>query len=129
MKPDYQSYTLEELNDVKSNIDKDAYPERYKELLQEIMLRGKSEPKVIIKEVARKGIRKPSNKEKFISSSIMLIITVVCLYYGKIPGKHDGWSMEEDPYFFWGTLLFCVGFAINQLLTLEKSQKQSGDDT
>lgn len=129
MIPDYQSYTLEELYDVKSNIDKDAYPERYKELLQELILREKAEPKVIVKEAVKKPKRKPTNKEKIISSSIMLFTTVVCIYYGKIPGKHDGLSMEEDPYFFWGTLLFCAGFAVNQLLTLERNQKQSGDDT
>ena len=123
MEPDYQSYTRDELYDVKSNINKDAYPERYKALLQELARREKAQPKVTVKETVKKPKRKVTNKEKIISSAIMLIIVVVCIYIEKIPGKHDGYSMAEDPYFFWGTLLLCVGFAVSQLLSLERNKK------
>lgn len=120
MEPDYQSYTLEELYDVKSNIDKHAYPQRYKALLHEFALRENAEAKSIPKEVVIKPKRKITNKERIISSSIMLIITVSCIYYGKTPSKYDGLSMEEDPYYFWGTMMFCVGFAVSQLLALKR---------
>jgi hypothetical protein len=44
MKPDYKSYSLEELYDVKDHIDKDKYPERYQALLHEIALREAAVP-------------------------------------------------------------------------------------
>ncbi|AXR06323.1 hypothetical protein [Salinimonas sediminis] len=127
MKPDYQSYTLEELYDVEVNIDKDAYPERHKDLLHELKLREEAKPKVEIKEDIKKPKR--TNKEKIITSSFILIAAAACLYYGNIPGKHGGLSMEDDPYFFWGTLLFCVGMAVKQLLTLVYNSKQGDGDT
>jgi hypothetical protein len=37
-KPDYSSYTIEELLDCKANIDKDAWPDRYKEILATIAI-------------------------------------------------------------------------------------------
>jgi hypothetical protein len=129
VKPDYQSYTLEELYDVEENIDKEAYPERYKDLLHELKLREDAKPQIEVKEETKKPKRKRSNKEKITTSSLILAAAAACLYYGYIPGKHGGLSMEEDPYFFWGTLLFCVGMAVNQLLTLEYTQKQCDSDT
>ena len=129
MEPDYKSYTLDELYDVKSNINKDAYPQRYKALQQELARREKAQPKVTVKETVKKPKRKATNKEKIISSAIMLIIVVVCIYIEKIPGKHDGYSMADDPYFFWGTLLLCVGFAVSQLLSLERNKRQSDTGT
>lgn len=33
-KPDYKKYTLEELEDVLSNIDKERFPERYNEIVE-----------------------------------------------------------------------------------------------
>jgi hypothetical protein len=50
--------------------------------------------------------RKRTNKEKIITSAFILIAAVACIYYGKIPGKHGGFSMDNDPFFFWVTL--CV---------------------
>lgn len=46
MKPDYQSYSLADLYDVRSRIDKDTYPERYEELLKEIAQREKHKSEV-----------------------------------------------------------------------------------
>ncbi|WP_236552226.1 hypothetical protein, partial [Alteromonas sp. KUL106] len=37
-KPDFSSYSIEELLDCKQNIDKDRYPERYREILDLIAL-------------------------------------------------------------------------------------------
>lgn len=126
MKPDYQSYTLEELYDVKVNIDKEAYPERYENLLIEIKLREEAAPKVMQK--ATKTKRKRTNNEKIVTSSFLLIVAIAVFYFEYIPGKHGGISMKEDPFFFWGILLFCVGMAVNQLLTLESNQKKSDHD-
>lgn len=69
--------------------------------------------------------RKRTNKEKIITSAFILIASVACIYYGKIPGRL-GFSMDNDPFFFWVTLLFCVGLAVNQLLTLDAKQGSNG---
>ena len=129
MKPDYRSCTLEELHDVHSNIDKGAYPERYQELLTELSTRKKTEQKAVVEKKIKKPKRKRTNKEKVISSGFVLIAVVACIYYEKTPGKHGGLSMIEEPYFFWGTLLFCVGLALNQMLTLESKKKLRNSDT
>ena len=104
MKPDYKSCSLEELHDVKVHIDKDKYPERYQELLNEIAMRESSVPTPEVEEVI-KPKRKRTNKEKIITSAFILIAAVACIYYGNIPGKHGGLSMDNDPFFFWVTLL------------------------
>lgn len=41
MKPNYASYTLEELLDTLEHIDADKFPERHKEILAEIKKRDK----------------------------------------------------------------------------------------
>jgi hypothetical protein len=38
-KPDYSAYTVDELIDCKTNIDRDAWPERYQEILESISIR------------------------------------------------------------------------------------------
>ncbi len=123
MKPDYKSYSLEELYDVKDHIDKDKYPERYQALLHEIALREAAKP---TSEVI-KPERKSSNKEKIISSAIFFMAAVACIYYGKIPLKHNReLSMDNQPFLFWLSLLVLVGLAVYQLLTLETKHIKSG---
>lgn len=126
MNPDYQSYTLEELYDVRAKIDKELYPARYEYLLKEISVREHKLPKKPVTEDSEKPKRKRTNKEKIVSSTLILSAVGLCLYYEKIPGRHGGLTMSEDPYFFWGTLLFCAGLAINQLLTLESRKSEKG---
>jgi len=131
MKVDYCSYTLEELYDVHENIDKDAYPERYKELLKELASREKEEAAKEPDEAEeiKKPKRKRTNKEKIITSSFVLIAAAACLYFGEIPGKHGGLSIDDDPIAFWITMIFCVGLAVYQLLTLEPNAESSVNDT
>lgn len=45
MNPDYTKYTLEELYDVKENIDNECYPERYDAILNEIRKQEKNPEK------------------------------------------------------------------------------------
>ena len=44
-KPDFSSYSIEELMDCKQSIDKDKWPERYQEILDTISLRVKDPEK------------------------------------------------------------------------------------
>jgi hypothetical protein len=123
MKPDYKSYSLEELYDVKDHIDKDKYPERYQELLHEIALREAAVP---TSEVI-KPKRKRSNIEKIITSAFFFIAAIACIYYGKIPLKHGReLSMDNQPFLFWVTLLILVSLALHQLLTLETKHIKNG---
>jgi len=46
MNPDYKNYSLIELYDVKENIDKERYPDRYKLLIDEIYLKEQNPEKV-----------------------------------------------------------------------------------
>ncbi len=126
MTPDYKSYSLEELHDVKVHIEKDKYPERYQELLNEIALREAAVPIPEIQEVI-KPKRKRTNKEKILTSAFILMTVIAFIYYGQIPGKHGGLSMDNDPIFFWITVLFCIGLAVHQLLNLDV--KQGSNDT
>ena len=123
MKPDYSSYSLEELYDVKDHIDKDKYPERYQELLHEIALREAAVP---TSEVI-KPERKSNNKEKIITSAFFFMAAIACIYYRKIPLKHGGeLSMDNQPFLFWFTLLVLVSLAVYPLLTLETKHIKSG---
>ena len=45
-KPDYSSYTIEELIDVKENIDRDAWPDRFKEVELRIQSLIESSPAI-----------------------------------------------------------------------------------
>ncbi len=45
-KPDYSSYTIEELIDCKENIDREAWPERFVEIEQRIKSLVKSSPSI-----------------------------------------------------------------------------------
>ena len=45
MQPNYSTYTLDELIDVESHIDKVIYPERYKQVCEQITLK-QNDPKV-----------------------------------------------------------------------------------
>ncbi|MDR8525584.1 hypothetical protein [Shewanella fidelis] len=69
-KPDYKQYSLSELHDVKEHIDKEAYPDRYRLLIEEIELRKQlPEPKA--------ESRVFSKTEKvFILKSVMLLVAV-----------------------------------------------------
>jgi len=123
MKPDYKSYSLEELHEVNERIDKDKYPERYQALLHEIALREAAVP---TSEVI-KPERKSSNKEKIIISAFFFMAAVACIYYGKIPLKHNReLSMDNQPFLFWLILLVIVSLAVSQLLTLKTKHIKNG---
>lgn len=74
MEPDYTSYTLSELFDVKENIDKRRYPERYQRLLTEITLR-QSNNQEIANVNQSKGLSK--SDKVFIAK----VIVAICSFY------------------------------------------------
>lgn len=71
MNPNYKEYTLIELYDVKDNIDKDLYPERYKLLLSVIK----------IKEQNPEDEPKPSKLDKKDKESIAKAVMALCAIY------------------------------------------------
>ena len=71
MNPDYKKYTLIELYDVKDNIDKDLYPERYELLLSVIK----------IKEQNPGDEPKPSKLNEKDKVSILKAVMALCASY------------------------------------------------
>ena len=74
MEPDYTSYTLSELFDVKENIDKRRYPERYQRLLTEITLRQSKNQEIT-------NINQSEGLSKSDKVFIAKVIVAICSFY------------------------------------------------
>ena len=119
MNPDYTKYTLVELYDVKDNIDKECYPERYDLLLNEIRKREKNpenEPEP----------RKLINKKDKAYLKIFLMFLCIPFFswqlinaykYGVIHSKNDHvLHLNSDPIGFYVVVLIhasCLVIALN----------------
>ena len=119
MNPDYTKYTLVELYDVKDNIDKECYPERYDLLLNEIRKREKNpenEPKP----------RKLINKKDKAYLKIFLMFLCIPFFswqlinaykYGVIHSRNDHvLHLNSDPIGFYVVVLIhasCLVIALN----------------
>jgi len=76
-----------------------------------------------------KSKRKYSNKSKIISSSIVLFIISLCIYFDEIPGRHGGLNSQDDPFWFWATVFIVVCMCLYNLLTLSGSKISVESDT
>lgn len=75
---DYSNYTISELKDSLDNIDKDAYPNNYKKLIEELHLR-KDEVEDFDKEKAREHIL--TTERRLTVLSWLQIITAIAFVY------------------------------------------------
>lgn len=75
MEPDYKSYSLDELYDVKENIDADLYPERFQSLAKEIKSR---ESKIDIP--VETGTNEENNSEGGVI--LRILMGIIALYLG-----------------------------------------------
>jgi hypothetical protein len=73
--------------------------------------------------------RNYSAKGKIISSSIILCIVVCCIYFDKIPGRHGGLNSQDDPFWFWTTVIIVVAMSLYNLMTLGNSKAAAESDT
>lgn len=109
LNPNYSNYSLEELNEVLDSIDSEAYPENYKNLLDEIKLRNKtSNQEVNSKEVEQtdnsNDIAEYWNPEKaktnqksvlrlFVSMKIFIVVGALSL-----PAYFYSYLIDESIY-------------------------------
>ena len=122
MYPDYKKYTLIELCDVKKNIDKDLYPEKYEALLSEIKLREKhldEEPE-------------SNNLDEKDKASILKVIMSICAVYfswtliqayktGAIWYKRDHeYFLDTQPEGFYFVVIIHVIFIVTALYIVFK---------
>ena len=126
---DYSNYTISELRESLSSIDKDAYPENYQQLLNELASR-KDEVDACEKEETEQSIIKTENRLKILSW-LQIVTAVAFLYLGatSISSEQNVW-LSLPPFViaifnaFAGYLLFRrkrLGFNlsyINQILQL-----------
>ena len=127
MKPNYDFCTAKELEDICEHIDKDRYPERYKEVLKALSTRRE-------KEAIWYGDNHPddepfwfpkyrSNRMKIFTSALMILFVAACIFFGKLP-YHRMITWEEDPILFWMLMIFFLILGIAQLTTI----KSKGDN-
>ncbi len=83
MNPDYKKYTLLELYDVKENIDKELYSDRYKLILDEIEIK-KQQPE-------KEAEPKKFNKEnKFLILKIVMVLCAVFFSWSLLQAYETG---------------------------------------
>ena len=71
-KIDYSKYSFDELNDIKQNIDKDAYPERYASLLNTLKVKYSYEESSEIKDSDKADVEyEPCNLSDFHPSFLL----------------------------------------------------------
>lgn len=113
MDPDYKTYTLSELYDVKRNIDRERYPQRYELLLTEIKLKEKFADQETKPE-------KLSEKDKATINKVILTIgALFCsleLIYAFINGyiklKGEIYHLSTNPQGFYIIVLLYIIFII-----------------
>ncbi|MEE4245762.1 MAG: hypothetical protein V2I33_10140 [Kangiellaceae bacterium] len=136
MEINYQSYTLEELQDVKRNVDRYKYPERYEAVVDEIakriiiQTRDQHEQKTSHShnsaEVCDKPIREVDEEGNYIPNVVAVTdqiknfsLAVALLLYGLfglyrndlyIPGRRGGVHLSDTPAIlvFIAILLGCI---------------------
>lgn len=109
MESEFSKYTVVELKDICSNIDQEKDPILYKKAMDELII--------------KKSLKEKYTDSKLKSSIvpiIVLILVAICIFYGKIPGRHGGLTPEKDPFFFWGTLVVITGMCLNRLLSTKQ---------
>ena len=109
MQPNFSKYTLEELLDIERNIDKDAYPERYKIVCKLIEVKEKDPVEIESIEL----------KEK--SSKIHRVLYVVAFFWffafysiikGEFSLKSYTATYADEPLAFFCGVGFYLGFGL-----------------
>ena len=131
MHQDYSKYSLNELYDVEEHIERDAYPERYQLILEQIRLKESVSSKSVN---ATQSAETPDivAKPKSISSRIISIIFVAAfliysLISGQIGAKGKVLSVTESPEVFWGIIIMLVLFIFYDLFKIYKIKNGAKD--
>ena len=121
-KPDYKSYSYDQLIDVKNHVDKEKYPDRYSEVCG--LLEKMDKPNVI--KPIKKKRRKLTISDHVIFGIISLLVIVYQVWSGHTIGRHGGFSMQDQPIIFWffnGLFVFAfVSNVVHIAIKLNKSK-------
>jgi hypothetical protein len=121
---DYSKYTYDELLVTSKNIDKEAYPERYKEITDLLNSKNKTPNKSNEDTNKRVGAEKYTSPKVSLWSSLFLLGFIVStLVYEAIPLKTVTIYRSEQPFLYW--LLISMIFIGMKILffTYLKSRK------
>lgn len=103
MKPDYQSYTKDELLDVMQNIDREAWPERYSEIKKQLQKFEHQAEDNNLNETPKKSYWREIDFNKFSEKAITLFFMLwlfYILFTGEIIAKHSYIEFDSSPKTF-----------------------------
>jgi len=122
MNSDYNKYTLLELYDVRENINKDLYPERYKRLIDEIEVREQNPEQVI-------ESAKPNKEGMTLIVKVIMVLCVVFFSWSlfqayetgsiKSRGGHE-YNLAINPKGFYNIVYLKVFFLIFSIYCIFK---------
>ena len=107
-KPDYNSYTYEQLLDVQKHVDKEKYPDRYKEVCD--LLARMDKPQVA-KKIKKKAV-KFTNSDHVFAGLTCFVIFAYHLWKGSTIGRHGGFSAVDEPLIYWFFNSVFIGLGI-----------------
>ena len=112
-KPDYKKYSKKQLREVAENIDRNRYPDRYEEVCE--LLGDRNHEKK----------RERSIFECVIMGIGILAIAIYQLFTGSTVGRNGGFSIQEEPLFFWLATVSFVGIGIYNFFEAYKKYSNS----
>jgi len=115
VEPDYSNYSIEELNDALSNIDKEAYPQRTNKIELEIVKRSQIQS-------AAKEQTVLTNEKKFgVGFQLFFALLSVLFFYNGVTDLLEGetyvrggnyYNPTDNPLLFYGNILLYIGLSI-----------------
>jgi hypothetical protein len=113
-KPEFSTYSLEELVDSYKHIDKVKFPDRVEEIKNEIRLRNSGiEPAVSSEIMTYKKSESNVKKRKKSARGLVLAIwpaaVIFAIYYGKFPSRNGLVHFKDEPGSFITYLLIFIG--------------------
>ena len=132
LEPNYADYSLSDLEEALSSIDRDLYPVRVSEIENEIAKRHKLDPNL-----QQKMQDKVERELGFASRLFLFVVSILTLVYG-IEGLMSGEialknqrtvALEDSPFLFYVVTLFFIGIGgyitYLSIFGKKKSQKES----
>jgi len=70
-----------------------------------------------------------SRKDKLIGPVAILIGIGFAIYFEKLPGRNGGLTPQEEPYFYWGIIIFAVIFCLDKIFAVIETKKEPDKDS
>ncbi|MDP4529905.1 hypothetical protein Q3O59_12825 [Alkalimonas delamerensis] len=115
--PDYSTYTRDELLQVSRDIDKEAFPQRYQRVMQEL---EKPRP------TPQKKLMLSAKNMHLLGFILASAIAAFLLYQERViirVGRYA--TMEDEPMQFWSTVALAVFLALIELSQYVRARKRA----